>query len=113
MTQEQSIPKQYVFRFFDGYNWVYGDPLELNRRLWFTAGKLDDVIKKVNFIVKKRSEATSEEIKEGHEAMKTLISSIRAAFEMQPIDKGTGQGATNAHCMAVYEQFRQFEKSIE
>lgn len=97
-----------ILQIHDGLEPVYLDVLEANRRLWFLLGNPKTLTDKISDVAARLNDATPEEVKEAGEARQTLVQAIRQAFEMQPFDKRTGQGATDLHCLAVYQQFCQF-----
>lgn len=92
-----------VFCYHDGEQQVYGDPLELHRGL---VAKLIDPAKVVGAI--NQADAAQGDLNtcfNAWAALEELIGASREVFKLQPFDRKTGQGATDAQAIAVVKHF--------
>lgn len=106
-------PEREIFQYHDGAAEVWGDPLLIRRRLILECkGRFDTLWDDFFFSPSEewpdstpenpRPRWTAEEKAAGilrqAEASEPFLAAVRAAFEMSPFDKATGQGATDADC---------------
>lgn len=87
-----------IFKYFDGVEEVFGDPLRIQRDLYLKLGDPD---------------AAFEAAQKGTDyyAANTIVDNAREAFHMVPFDPKTGIGATDEDVeAAITALFEYFEK---
>jgi hypothetical protein len=119
-----------IFKYFDGQNEVHGDPTAIERKLRLaTGGRFYDILRATQkpkdykgWLDEIADEKTPEERRAGllqsvrdanlaaDQAAEEITPAIRAAFEMVPFDKTTGQGATDDHCIDAWNAFTAFRE---
>jgi len=90
-----------VFQYQDYHNQkhLYGDPLACRRRLLKATGaKLDEYI----------DMQSDEDTLKREFADEQLIAAVRSAFELEPINRDTGEGVTDAYCLDLLRQFVEY-----
>lgn len=96
-----------AFRYFNGVEQVYADPLPAYRLiLLMTHGKPGDLHRKV--FATDPATGPIEEVIESCAASDQLSALIREVFKMVPFDPKTGQGARDEHCWVVWNEFYDY-----
>lgn len=93
-----SDQEKQIFKYHTGAAEQYGDPLAIERKLRaLTAGQPG----------KLAAQTADPELDDASwaRAEEKLIQAVREAFEMAPFDKTTGQGATDAMCKRLWNDF--------
>jgi hypothetical protein len=105
MDDDIYTPKERaIFRYYNGAQIVYGDPLHMDLRLREAlGGNAKQVYEDYN---------DDEHPEVNIPATLKLIEATRAAFEMLPFDPLTGQGARDEHCLkALWDLWEWTEKN--
>ena len=79
-----------IFRYWNGIAYVWGDPLQIYRRLLVAFG---------GDMGPTYANAASEDPAISLPALGELADKVRDAFGMVPFDQATGQGATESDCL--------------
>lgn len=96
-----------VFKYFDGEQEVYGDPLALRTEIFIaTNGDPDSLSKKI--FIPLTPDTPPEQIIEAYKAEKKLVEIVRDVFKMKPFDPTTGAGATVDHCRMAWRMLTRF-----
>ncbi len=95
-----------IFAYHNGKDKVFGDPLELERRVRFLLGNVNALVEKINAV--DLNQADGIQLREALGAQEKLVNGVREAFSMPELDKKTGQGATEAMTLAVWSSFCEF-----
>ncbi len=95
-----------IFEYFDGSTLdeagkpvkLYGDPIDLHARInAILEGEANDVYDRAH-----AGDA------DAHANLTRLVDAIRETFGLAPFDRTTGQGATFAMCLKVWDAFASF-----
>lgn len=89
-----------IFRYNDGEQDRYGDPLALESNLIEALGDLTLLLQKINAM--RAAQADPLALIEGVQARRVLIGGVRAAFGLKPFDPATGRGATDDLALGTY-----------
>ncbi len=100
-----------IFTYHDGADLVHGDPLDIQMRLAVNLPDQAVVVAKI----KDTSAAGADPARlfEAWQASERLWNAVREAFQMKEYDRTTGTGATNALCVAVWNEFQAFLSGLK
>lgn len=94
-----------IFEFSDGTKTIKADPLVIRRKLLVaSAGEFWDLLAQGHRPADAGKEAL-EIVMAREDAQEKVVLCVRAAFDLPPVDPGTGQGCTEAMCWAVLGRY--------
>lgn len=100
-------PPEPVFRYFDGVQYVYADPLPIMRQILLrTGGKPNELPNRVFAVPPNTTDVAA--LVDSAEAAEQLCAMTRELFQMVPFDRLTNAGAKDAHCWKVWDEFAAF-----
>ena len=96
-------PRRGLFRYFNGYRYVYGDPIEIQELLDTDA----------HYIASKHPELATQDGPAGSEAYQVCLSAYRRAFNLRKYDPQTRKGLTNAEIDQLVILFYTFVEALK
>jgi hypothetical protein len=108
--QDNNSPK--IFKYFDGFNWIYGDPFEIDYKFQ-KASETEDVATLDSWLRLPRDDEGNlieSKCDEGvmrlyNEAQYRYVPMVQKAFGLKPFNKVTGEGLTMSDVIDLWSSY--------